>query len=198
MKKLSLGFTLIEILIALTIFSVMAGITSSVLYSVFNARERTTDHAIQLSNMQLAFVIIERDLTQIIFNPIKTYQGKETSVLGLENEIRFSRGGNPNPLSEKKQSSLVRIHYLLKDNQLIRESEPAISRDIIIQPSQQILLKDINHLTFEFINENQMAQTQWYQKKIPYAIRISINSSYWGKLSQIFMLNQSRQYYANR
>lgn len=196
MRKQATGFTLVEILIALTIFSIMAAITSSVLYTVFNAREKTTYHAQQLSQLQLAFVLIERDFSQILFKGIKTYEGKQPSVLGLENDIRFSRGGIMNPLSEKKQSSLNRIHYYVVDNKLVRESEAAINRDITITPNQQILLEEVKQIRFEYINETQMAQNQWYQKKLPYAIRISIDHDYWGKLSQIYMLNQSREYHA--
>ena len=156
MKKRNLGFTLVEILIALTIFSIMAGITSGVLYSVFNAREKTTTHAQKLSEMQLAFVIIEQDLSQILFKPIKTFQGKQTSVFGLANELRFSRGGIMNPTAEKKQSSIVRVHYFVENEKLIRESEAAVNRDIIIEPSQQILLNDVTKLQIEYINEAQI------------------------------------------
>lgn len=198
MKKLNLGFTLVEILIALTIFSIMAGITSSVLYSVFNARDKTTVHTQKLSEMQLALVIIEQDLSQILFKPVKTFEGKQTSVFGLANEVRFSRGGIANPTMEKKQSSIVRVHYFVENEKLIRQSEAAVNRDLIIDPNQQILLNDVTKLQIEYINEAQMAQTSWAQKKLPYAIRLTIHTPYWGKLSQIFMLNQSRLYYAKK
>ncbi len=192
------GFTLIEILIALSIFSIMAGITSSVLYSVFNARDKTTEHAIKLAEMQLAFVLIERDLSQIVFRPIKTAVGKETSVMGLESDLRFSRGGIVNPLSEKKQSTLSRVHYFLQNKTLKREMQMAVNRSLDIPSASETLLSNIDSLKFEYLDENNQPISQWYNKKLPYAIRISLKSDDWGELSQIYSLSQSRQYYAKK
>lgn len=194
--KDSKGFTLVEILIALAIFSIMAAITSSVLYSVFNAHDKTTKQAITISKMQIAFVLIERDLSQILYKPIKTSLGKENSVIGLEDEVTFSRGGFNNPLAEKKQSSLIRIAYYLKNQKLKRSSYSAVNLENTANKQVDTLLEGVSQLQFHYIDENRIAKTQWYDKKLPTAIRITIHSSHFGDLSQIYTLNQSRHYYA--
>ena len=48
------GFTLIEILIALTVFAILATITSSTLYYAFNTRTRVNEQSERLSTLQLA------------------------------------------------------------------------------------------------------------------------------------------------
>ena len=58
-----------------------------------------------------------------------------------------------------------------------------------------ILLSNVKELTFEFIDKNQQTSPQWYNDELPYAIRISLRLSDWGKISQIYTLSQSQIYY---
>lgn len=194
MKK-SLGFTLIEILIALTIFSIMATITSSVLYAVFQSRDKTISHAVKLSEVQMAFVLIERDLTQIVNHPIKTALTKESAVLGEENIIHFTRGGIVNPLNSKKESTFNRVIYLLENGIFLRKNQMAVNTNQTISHYEKILLTDITELRFNYIDANNQVLSHWYNKKLPKAIRITIKTKQWGKLSQIYSLPQSRSYY---
>ncbi|NYQ85965.1 GspJ family T2SS minor pseudopilin variant LspJ, partial [Escherichia coli] len=60
------GFTLIEILIALTVFAILATITSSTLYYAFNTRTRVNAQAERLNALQLAISIIQQDTSQTV------------------------------------------------------------------------------------------------------------------------------------
>ena len=184
------GFTLIELLIAISIFSIMAVVASTVLFTVFNAREQTTEHAIQTSELQIAFVLIERDLTQIVNRAIQTSTTLENAVTGGQDKLTFSRGGIINPLFKNARSTLSRIEYSLKDRSLIRSS--TFLADKISNPvaKEEVLLKQVNSLTFQFIDKNGQPQPQWYDKNLPKAIRVTLTHKKWGKISQIYALNQ--------
>lgn len=190
----AMGFTLVEILIALSIFSIMAVITSTVLFSVFNARDRTTEHAVRLSQLQITFILIERDLTQIVNRPIRTATNLENALLGQIDTLSFSRGGMINPLFKKKQSSLARVRYSLKNQQLIRQNEMAVDRSTSTEPYTEVLLNNVEQLKFNYIDKNGQKQQQWYDKKLPKAVRITIQHKYWGELSQIYALTQAHSY----
>ncbi len=188
------GFTLIEILIALSIFSIMAVMSSTVLYTTFNARDKTTEHAIRLSKLQVAMVLIERDFSQIVNQPISVASISQAGVVGLSEEIKFSRGGVINPLFEEKRSTIGRVKYFLDNNKLIRSSSVAINRAKQLTSQTEVLLSNVLELKFEYINKNGLVQQQWYNKELPKAIRISLQLDDWGKISQIYVLSQSKIY----
>ncbi len=173
-EKAPKGFTLIEILIAISIFSIMAVIASSVLYTVFNARDRTTEHATALSQLQIAFVLIERDLTQIVNRPVTTHTSKENALVGLAHTISFSRGGIINPLFKNKESSIGRVKYFLKNKQLIRDYDMAVDRNKSSKTNSEVLLDQVTALDFNFIDKNSQSLSQWYDQALPKAVRITI------------------------
>ena len=177
------GFTLLEILIALTIFSIMAVIASTVLYSVFNARDRTTQHAIRLSELQITMVLMERDITQMLKRPL---------VLN-KNTIEFTRGGLINPLGYEKKSSLTRVMYQLTNTTLVRISHPF--RLSLNEPSlkndEEPLLTKVKQLSFKYIDNRFQTHDEWLTKNLPQAIRVTLTLEDWGEISVLYMLPQA-------
>lgn len=194
-KKL-FGFTLIEILISLSIFSIMAVICTTVLFSVFNARDNTTKHAVELRELQIAFVLIERDLTQIIQRQVTSTKGIENAVQGLNDQLTFSRGGVINPLSNQKKSTISRVYYHLNSkHNLQRDSTMAVDAIKVNNTFKENILSNVSQIAFQYIDKDKQTKEQWFDKQIPLAIRITIIHKIWGKVSQIYTLSQAHQYY---
>lgn len=190
-KHQARGFTLVELLIAISIFSIMAVIASTVLFTVFNARDKTTQHAVALSDLQIAFVLIEKDFMQIVNKPLLTATKLQNPIEGLENSISFSRGGMINPLYKKQRSTLSRVSYQLQSSKLLRNNIPALDSRQPIPTKPEVVLKEVTDLQFEYIDQNNAPQSQWLTTSLPKAIRITIEHKQWGKLSQIYQISQS-------
>ena len=74
------GFTLLEILIALFIFTILSMMLVKSLHSVIDLSSRTDQHATRLRQMQMALLILSRDIEQIVDRPIFIASGaKEAS-----------------------------------------------------------------------------------------------------------------------
>ena len=97
MKKQS-AFTLLEILIALVVFSILATITSSAMYHAFNTRAIVTKQADKLSVIELAMAVIRRDTQQIVERSVRSNTSKQLPIFtGRPQYLEFTRGGKVNP-----------------------------------------------------------------------------------------------------
>ena len=104
------GFTLIEVIIAIAIFSILALGANALLVNVTNSNEISAQRAQQLEELQRAMMIIERDFLQMQQRVPRT-QGIENNLVinGGEFEfesddygIGFVRGGVAKPSAKIK------------------------------------------------------------------------------------------------
>lgn len=174
------GFTLIEILIALTIFSIMAVMGTSVLYTVFRAKDSTTAHTERLGDIQIAMVMLERDLIQAVENP-----------LSLQHDtIEFSRGGVQNPLAQEKLSTLMRVKYRIQNNTLIRTAN-RLNLPIGRFSGQDIdtpILERVDKLRLTYIDKRFQTHEVWRSQQLPIAIRVTLQIQGFGEISEFYLL----------
>lgn len=177
------GFTLIEVLVALSIFSIMAVMGTSILYTMFNTRDTTAEHANRMSQLQMAMVLIEQDLTQIVMQP-----------LDLQSDhLEFSRGGIVHPDNKKMGSTLNRVRYSVDNYELIRQSDEL---NQIIHPSakttqSRILLRDVQAFKVAYIDRRLQTHDLWRANRVPFGIRVSLTLKEVGEISKLYLLPQS-------
>src|SRR5579862_9001716 len=98
MNKNKHGFTLLEILIALFIFSIVSMIMVGALHTVFNSQSTTAKHAAALTKLQIAFLLMSHDLEQTINRPITNAKGiVEAPFVGTHDTVTFTHAGAANP-----------------------------------------------------------------------------------------------------
>lgn len=192
MKKNSPGFTLIELLIALAIFAIMAMIISSVLYTVFQARDRVNQHSDRLAQLQFAIVLMQRDFEQISMRKI-TDENNYTSgaLLGDETQLEFTRAGFINPLFQEQRSTLQRVAYSVKDNNLYRQSWQSLDRKNDTKSEKRVLLEHIKQLNFGYLTAENQVQHNWSSLRdrgLPRAIQVNLQLSDWGNMSLLFAI----------
>ncbi len=175
------GFTLLEILIALSIFSIMAVVSTTALYNIFHTQDAINKESMKLSQLQLAFIRLERDITQIVNRPIEL----------ASSHMEFSTFGQSNPLGISQNSSLTRIKYDFQNKQLIRYSKPNAQIITPQKANKEVLLNDINSLSLHFLDDKYQLQSVWYPRYLPRAVRVDIDSEYFGKISRFFALPQT-------
>src|SRR5437660_10088382 len=109
MKKVK-GFTLIEILIALTVFAILATLTSSSLYYAFNIRTRVNAQAERLNTLQLAISIIQQDISQTVERGVRGNEMRLFPVfIGRAKYLELTPDGHVNPDALETRSTLKRI-----------------------------------------------------------------------------------------
>lgn len=115
------GFTLIEILIALFIMSILGVSSTAFMSSMVSGKESIEKQAHRLTSLQRSNLLIRQDIQQITNRPVRNIYGDNDTHPaivgnGLEYIIEFTRKGWPNnPSSKELRSQLQRVAYELSD-----------------------------------------------------------------------------------
>lgn len=144
------GFTLFEMVIAVSIFALMGVIAFTALGQMTRTGQSVAEANNRLSDLQFAVVYFTRDWTQVSPRKIRNQYGDEESNIVIEdNVITFTRSGWSNLLGHKR-SNLQRVQYLLIDNQLRRRHWNSLDQGIGEEPLEVILLHDVESMEIAF------------------------------------------------
>ncbi len=196
-KEKARGFTLIEILVAVTILAILSVAAYSGINTLIKEREITHKHNENFRTLQLAMAIIGRDLKQASPRPIRLTSGElAPAMAGGANDIpvlAFTRGGRPNPLMEPR-SDLERIAYKVENGKLERLIFPVLDRMTLPTPAQQTLLTGVRSITLAFMDESHQSHANWpplnaepgtYVRREPIAIQITLDTQRWGEIRRL-------------
>lgn len=185
------GFTLLEILIALFIFTILSMILVSALHNVIGISSATERHAEQLRKTQMALLIMKRDIGQALDRPILDNAGKqEAALIGSVQSIIFTHTGLANP-NGVLRSTFQRTSYEWHDDAIWRITWPVLDRAPATKSHQRKLL-EAELVRFEFLDKNGRFQSGWpvpgSQEVLPIAVRITLTLKDWGHLSQLYII----------
>ncbi|MEZ5543274.1 MAG: type II secretion system minor pseudopilin GspJ [Pseudomonadota bacterium] len=191
------GFTLLELLVALAIFSLLAVMAYGGLNSVLSQRAATAEAADQLGRLQKVYLLMERDLEQIVARPVRDEYGTELPPLVGSETMQLTRGGWRNPLALAR-STLQRVSYAFEDDQLVRYTWAVLDRAQDSQPVRQPLTDEITQLDIRYL-DNDGWKTSWAGASaltlpgvaaavLPRAIEVTLEHKRFGKLVWLFRL----------
>ncbi len=194
-KTKSLGFTLLEILVALFIFTIIAVIMTRALHSVMTTQAATEQHAKQLADLQLALLLVSRDLEQTVDRPIIDSKGDgEPAFAGSASSLSFTHGGYANPNGQLNHSTLQHTRYFIDQNNLIRETAATLDPVATTPLLRRKLLSDINEIQFSYLDQQQHFHNSWPPTDLsnppvfPVAVRVTLTLRKWGKINQLYLL----------
>jgi general secretion pathway protein J len=195
------GFTLLELLVALAIFAVIAVMAYSGLDTVLTARLQTDQHAAQLAQLQIAFTSLRRDIEQHIRRPIRDQYGDtQPSLQGTISQLEFTRAGWRNPALQKR-SSLQRVAYLIEDKTLWRFYWWVLDRAQDARPIRMELLNEVNEIKLRYLDNNLRWHEQWppldllntipddnvnHPQQTLKAIEVTLTVEEWGRITRLF------------
>jgi general secretion pathway protein J len=136
------GFTLIELVVAMAIFAMLALAGWKVFDGLLRTRERATAHAEQLSAWQMTYGQLLRDLSQAVPRPIQTSNGVDPALISDGQFIAFTRTGVIDP-RVGMVGGLERVRYEVQNGQLIRLSLNQPDQWGVTPPLRQVLLSDV-------------------------------------------------------
>jgi general secretion pathway protein J len=201
MKRASAGFTLLEVLIAISIFAFLALGTYRMLGSVLASDETTRRHELQLRELQRAFAVLEQDLAQVGPRPIRDGFGDLRSALVGEVEpvaMEFSRLGWRNPLGNPR-SAWQRVRWQLVGNTLQRSYWPVLDQAVDSQPLAQQVLGEVSSLQLRYLDRDGNWQNEWPPaasnsdqqqrlEQLPRAVEVSLEHQRYGVLTRLLRL----------
>lgn len=150
--KNKFGFTLLEILIALFILTLVGVITGNGLNLVMRTQSRMHIKYKTFADVQLAMLIMERDIQQIIDRSIIDERGLGRSALIFTgNYLEFTRAGYINPSSFAQRSTLQRVAYKIDDTKLMRITWDVLDRSPKTKAQSEVLLENITDFKWQIL-----------------------------------------------
>lgn len=197
MTRRASGFTLLELLVAIAIFGLLATMAYSGLASVLDARAVTEQQADRLQALQRTFLILERDLGQLAPRRVRDDYGdsKPPFASGTDGNQLFvlSRGGWRNP-ARLPRSNLQRVRYVLRDQALWREYWSVLDRAPETPSRAQRLLDRVRSIRLRYLDNKREWGEQWpplnaadQATDFPRAVEIEIETDDLGSLRRLFV-----------
>jgi len=188
------GFTLLELLVALLIFAVLAVMAYGGLQVVLDAQKRTETQSMRLAELQTFFAILSRDIEQMIDRGIRDNYGQaQASLVGDRSTLEFTRTGWRNPAGFTR-SNLQRVAYVLDDDKIFRYGWVVLDRAQNSAPIETALLDYVNEIEVRFLDQKLEWQSQWpvlssgsnNPAGLPRAVEIVVDIEGWGRINRLF------------
>jgi len=193
------GFTLLEVIIAIAIFSLVALGANALLSTVNDSNKLSQSRSEQLEELQRAMLIMERDFLQM--------QQRIPRVQGIDNElvinggefefesdaygVGFVRSGWRNPELRLNRSHLQNVVYRLQESRLERLHTNYVDSVIGTEPKVRVLLHGVSDFKIEVLNELS-TQMRWSDTientQLPVAISVTLTSNTFGEIKRVFMV----------
>ncbi len=194
-KKPQQAFTLIEMLISVAIFALMAAMAYGGLSQVIRSSEQIKLSNKTLSELQFTLSSIERDLLQLSDRKIRDEFGDEQAALKLaEDQLTFSRLGWVNFIGAQR-SHIQRVEYVLEDEQVLRRYWLSLDQTVEQKPIQSVILEDVKSLTFKVIDSTGAVHISWpdnigvnASSASAKAIEMVIELNRWGEIKKLIEL----------
>lgn len=191
------GFTLLELLVALSIFAIMAAGIYSSLAMILATSSRLDEAGKSLRELQKTMQVLSRDLGQVTNRPVRSGYDVELPPLlwpGTEARLEMTSGGRSNPLSQPR-CSLQRIAFRLRDGKLERLSWPVLDQAQDSAPYIQPLLSGVSNFEISFLAGQDQSYPDWPPVNpppkspiLPRAVRVVLEVEGWGRLERLFLL----------
>ena len=197
------GFTLMEVLIAVSITAVIGLGVWQVMSGVVTSRDRVDEVAEEFEGLQKTFLLLERDLRQVVSRPIRNIYGDYEPALssqGEEFELMLTRQGWRNPLG-KQRSEMQRSAWEFTGDEVRRRYWVMLDQPQEEESRDQLLLSRVTAFDVRFLDENRAWQDSWPPPNqgipsgpgapvipLPLAVEVTLEHERFGELSRLFLM----------
>ncbi len=147
------GFTLIEMLVALAIFSLLSAGAMMAMFTSMRTKTHMDQSVDRITEIETARALMKSDLSNLILRENRDpYGGQEPYLIsgGAETLLSFTRTGRENPGGLEKRGGLQRVAYVFEDNQLIRRSYAVDNPAPQTQLRDRVLIDDLENVRIAF------------------------------------------------
>ncbi len=198
MKSMSAGFTLVEMLVALLAFSLLAAAASALIGASLRGQSALTVASNEIRDLQLARSIMKGDFAQITLRPVRGVYGGHGQFafvggkpVGQGPLLAFVRGGWDNPMGAEPRSSLQYVEYEVDKDTLIRRVRARLDPTSDTPVSSMALLKGVEELSVSFLSGGVWSD-QWRSQRegnmvLPDAVAVDAEIVGLGRVRQVFL-----------
>ncbi len=190
------GFTLLEVLVAISIFAIIGLGANTMLRTVIDTQSRVKTDSDAFSNLSRALAMIERDLSHVVARGVRDEYGEELSALMIGEDlyaIEFTRSGWNNP-ARHPRSELQRVAYQVEDEILYRYFWLVLDRAEDSEPQRQLLLRDVQGFRANAMDLEGETDDGWppldANTVFPAAIEISLELVSTGEIRRVYGLTE--------
>ena len=190
------GFTLLEVIIAIALFSMISLSSFTIFNTVIKSDESSKTRTARINELQRGFLLIERDLLQIAKRsvrlngeaPLDDFLHTDSNSFSTnENTLAFVRHGWTNPGLLLPRSSMQSVAYQLNDETFERLHFNFVDAIQGQEPKIRKLISNVETLKFEFFYDNKW-QKKIKEKLLPQAIAVELTTKDYGLLRKEFLV----------
>ena len=193
------GFTLVEILVAIFLASLIGVLVLSGLSTSLSINEKTLNRSNLLSQIALTDKIIKRDLLHALDRKARDERGdvRDWPLYGevLLDEGTFLAFSIHTPIREGSRGALKWVEYSKEGSQIIRSEYSYVDRVLDSFKHSSILLDSVDSLDLKFFNQGSFAEVWPPQEMVelsglPQMIEISFKFESYGDVFRRYLLTK--------
>ena len=155
------GFTLIEVLVTLVVFSIMVTLAYGGLNSIARTRGALAAQQDAFRDLTRAVATLDRDLREAVARPVLGNVGQSLPAFaGTASRLEFTRLGFANPQAEQR-SNLERVQYELDDHTLRRGRFLVLDRAAGTVPTFAALRGEIDDFRVRYLDSSNRWTDSW-------------------------------------
>lgn len=189
----STGFTLVEMLVSLFVFSLLATAGVAVMAFTVDNRGGVSDRMQRLGDLQRTHALLRQDLSQAAARRVRDGRGEaaRSAFSGAPEGVgdpllAFTRRGWENP-DQLARASMQRVVWRLVDDRLERLALPAL--DGAAPGPAQVVLDGVSELRLAYRHRGQWSPA-WPggHAAVPDAVEVRMQVEGFGELRQVFLI----------
>ncbi len=193
----SRGFTLVEVLVAMSVFALVALIAAGVASAALETRNTLDATDGRLRQVQLARALLKADIGQVVWRPTRNAfggVGQSGFVGGSVGEreplLAFVRGGWTNPAGAEARASLQYVEYALEGDALVRRTRAYLDPTPTTPIESVVILRAVSDVSVSFLTGGTW-KPQWRVGQasglaLPDAVALDMTIEGLGELHQVF------------
>lgn len=191
------GFTLVEVLIALMIFALIAAAGTGVIAVSIDNRFAVKESTDKTAELQRSRALLKADIGQVVTRRSRDLTGQVEPVAlrggsaPAEPLLVLNRSGWSNP-GERDRASLQRVEYRLVEDRLERRVFTHL--DGARPGPPQVLFRQVEAASIAFVSAGQETPTftPAQNRPLPDAVRVRLVVRGYGQIEQLFLVGSGR------
>lgn len=194
MRRARAGFTLVEVLVALAVFALIAAAGALVLARTIDTRFIVHEHAERIAELQRMRALLKADLAQAAPRRTRAPTGRPLprALMGQtvpgDPVLTLVRAGWSNP-DDAARPGLQRVEYRVVENRLERRASTYLDGARAGPP--QVLYRGVSDVAVTFIQDGSEAPAflSSRDRPLPQAVRIVMTLDGLGRVDQLFAVS---------
>jgi general secretion pathway protein J len=193
------GFTLVELLVAIVIFTILAALGYAALNNSMRYREVTERNLAQLRSLQTTVRLLAQDFEELVPRPVRDPLGGPNQPALLADgrnayTVLMTRAGWSNTAGLQRPT-LQRVGYLIDNGTLRRDAWTVLDATQASEPQRRELIKKVKRFEVRYLDRGRQWLTQWppagtqsptTERERPLAVEVTLELDDWGIITRLF------------